>query len=105
MFTGKTDVDLDEEPPVKLERAQAQDEMVTLFGSERQKRAYAAYKRNKVGGKALETALVSAVSHADAAQSIAVQGKITQNRMDHFSPVYMYIYACKYIRIYIRICI
>lgn len=39
--------------------------MVALFGSEKQKRAFAAYKRNKVGSEALETALASAVTHAE----------------------------------------
>lgn len=71
---GKTDFDLSEEPPVKLERSQVQDEMVALFGSERQKRAFAAYKRNKVGTEALETALASAVTHAGSSQETTKNG-------------------------------
>jgi DNA-directed RNA polymerase I subunit RPA49 len=62
---GKTELDLGEESPVKRERSEVQDEMVALFGSEKQKRAFAAYKRNRVGSEALETALASAVTHAD----------------------------------------
>jgi DNA-directed RNA polymerase I subunit RPA49 len=65
---GKTDVDLSEESPVKLEKSQVRDEMVALFGSERQKRAFAAYKRNKVDSGALETALASAVTEAGTSQ-------------------------------------
>ena len=38
--------------------------MVELFGSEKKKRAFAAYKRNKVGSEALEAAITGAVSHA-----------------------------------------
>ena len=71
---GKTDLDLSEESPVKLERSQVQDEMVALFGSERQKRAFAAYKRNKVGTEALETALASAVTHAGTSQKSTKDG-------------------------------
>ena len=74
-ITGKTDVEFTEESPVRLERSQAQGEMVSLFGSERKKRAYAAYQRNRVGSEALETALVSAVSQADTVQDMAAEGK------------------------------
>ena len=63
---GKTELDLgdSEESPVKRERSEVQDEMVELFGSEKKKRAFAAYKRNKVGSEALEAAITGAVSHA-----------------------------------------
>ena len=44
------------------------DEMISLFGSEKQKRAYAAYKRNKVDTDVLESALASAVSQAESSQ-------------------------------------
>ena len=54
-----------------------QDEMVALFGSERQKRAFAAYKRNKVGTEALETALASAVTEAGTSQETADSGMPT----------------------------
>ena len=48
-------------------KAEQFDQMVSLFGSERQKRAYSASKRNKVEQEALESALASAVSHAQTA--------------------------------------
>ena len=67
---GKTELDLTEESPVKLERSQVQDEMVALFGSERQKRAFAAYKRNKVGSEELDSALASAVSVITTSQEV-----------------------------------
>ena len=51
--------------------------MVALFGSERQKRAFAAYKRNKVGTEALETALASAVTEAGTSQEAADSGMPT----------------------------
>lgn len=61
---------------MKLERSQVQDEMVALFGSERQKRAFAAYKRNKVGSDALDTALASAVSQVTTShEATAEDGK------------------------------
>ena len=65
LLPGKTDLDLTthSESPTKLEKSRVQEEMVTLFGSERRKRAFAAHKRNKVDSEALETALASAVSH------------------------------------------
>ena len=72
---GRTDFGLDtEEPPVKRERSEVQDEMVALFGSEKQKRAFAAYKRNKVGSEELETALASAVTHAETNLETAEEG-------------------------------
>ena len=49
---------------MKRDRSEVQNEMVELFGSEKQKRAFAAYKRNKVGGEALEMTIASAVAHA-----------------------------------------
>ena len=63
-----------EESPVKLEKSQVKDEMVALFGSERQKRAFAAYKRNKVDSEALETALASAVTEAGTIQEATGDG-------------------------------
>lgn len=59
---------------MKRERSEVQDEMVALFGSEKQKRAFAAYKRNKVGTDALETALASAVSHAETVTDTPEEG-------------------------------
>ena len=74
---GKTDLGLGtEEAPVKRERSEVQDEMVALFGSEKQKRAFAAYKRNKVGSEALQTALATAVTHAEASFEAVEEGKL-----------------------------
>ena len=67
-------MDLSETTPVKLEKSQVKDEMVALFGSERQKRAFAAYKRNKVDSEALDTALASAVSEAGTSRETAGEG-------------------------------
>ena len=61
---------------MKRERSEVQDEMVALFGSEKQKRAFAAYKRNKVGSEALETALATAVTHAEASLEAPDGGKL-----------------------------
>lgn len=49
--------------------------MVSSFGSERQKRAYAAAKRNKIESGALETALATAVAHAQTEVERASQGE------------------------------
>ena len=57
-----------EDAPVQMEKAQMRDEMISLFGSEKQKRAYAAYKRNRVDTDVLESALASAVSQAESSQ-------------------------------------
>ena len=78
---GKTDLSIsreETESPVKRERSEVQDEMVALFGSEKQKRAFAAYKRNKVGSDALETALASAVTHAETTLEAIGEGKFIQ---------------------------
>jgi DNA-directed RNA polymerase I subunit RPA49 len=76
---GKTDLGLGtEEAPVKRERSEVQDEMVALFGSEKQKRAFAAYKRNKVGSEALQTALATAVTHAEASFEAVEEAPLAQ---------------------------
>ena len=64
-LTGKTDTpedaDVDVSTPVKSVDHTA---LVTSFGSEKQKRAYSSAKKNRVEGEALETALATAVTHA-----------------------------------------
>ena len=52
--------------------------MVSSFGSERQKRAYAAAKKNRVEASTLETALATAVTHAQTeVDRTAILGNIT----------------------------
>ena len=66
---GKTDVSLDngtssEQPtPSKADYRKSVDKMVNLFGSEKQKRAFSAAKRNIVDEGELDAALATAVSH------------------------------------------
>ncbi len=62
---GKTDTDNSQESPSKHEKSEIHDMMVSSFGSEKQKRVYAAAKRNKVEAGTLESALATAVSHME----------------------------------------
>lgn len=50
----------------KLDARKSMDQMVSLFGSEKQKRAFSAAQKNKVQSDLLETALEPAFSHAQA---------------------------------------
>ena len=102
VLPGKTELPDAEESPVKKERSQVQEEMVALFGSERKKRAFAAFKKNRVGDEALETALASAVTHVDSSatsrEETAGDGRHTPplightfvNRTPFVSNVYTY---------------
>lgn len=82
---GKTELTVSEESPVKMETSKVHDEMVALFGSEKKKRAFAAFKRNKVESEALDTALASAVTHIDSTtmQETTEQGILSLS--GHFS--------------------
>lgn len=75
--TGKTDTDISEVSPAaeRIDQRETVDRMVSSFGSERQKRAYAAAKRNKIESDALESALATAVTHAHTEVERASQGE------------------------------
>ncbi len=62
---GTSGTDVLQESPSKRERAEISHMMVSSFGSERQKRAYAAAKRNMVEADTLKSALATAVTHAE----------------------------------------
>ena len=62
---GQTHTDLAEAAsPSKMDYQANFEQLVTSFGSEKAKRAHAAHQRNKVESSALESALATAVSHA-----------------------------------------
>ena len=67
IFSGKTDIDdaasAEQQTPSKLDYRKSMDQMVNLFGSEKQKRAVSAAKRNLVDEGELDAALATAVSH------------------------------------------
>ena len=69
LYIGKTDLCSDvtaaeEQAPSKpLDYRKSVDQMVNLFGSEKQKRAFSAAKRNVVDEGELDAALATAVSH------------------------------------------
>ena len=66
---GKTDIGVDDsaaaeqQTPSKTDYKKSVDKMVNLFGSEKQKRAFSAAKRNVVDEGELDAALATAVSH------------------------------------------
>ena len=66
---GKTDIGVDDsaaaeqQTPSKTDYRKSVDKMVNLFGSEKQKRAFSAAKRNVVDEGELDAALATAVSH------------------------------------------
>ena len=61
---GTSEGDAEEQTPSKpLDYRKSVDQMVNLFGSEKQKRAFSAAKRNIVDEGELDAALATAVSH------------------------------------------
>ena len=67
-YTGICTVDNEITTPVKnADAGRSLGQMVSLFGSAKQKRAFSAAQKNKVESDILETALESAFSHAQAA--------------------------------------
>ena len=59
--------------PIKPDRRKSVDQMISMFGSEKKKRAFSAAQKNKLEGDVLETALATAVTHA-------------QNEIDKMAP-------------------
>lgn len=80
---GKTDVGVsdtatqEEQSPSKvLDYRKSVDQMVNLFGSEKQKRAFSAAKRNVVDEGELDAALATAVSHVKKEVEDVVSGNM-----------------------------
>ena len=59
--------------PIKPDRRKSVEQMISMFGSEKKKRAFSAAQKNKLEGDVLETALATAVTHA-------------QNEIDKMAP-------------------
>ncbi len=53
-----------EEDDTKVDTRQSLNQMVSLFGSERQKRAFSAAQKNRLESGILDSALETAFSHA-----------------------------------------
>lgn len=82
---GKTDMGtsvsdattVEEQTPSKpLDYRKSVDQMVNLFGSEKQKRAFSAAKRNVVDEGELDAALATAVSHVKKEVEDVVSGML-----------------------------
>ena len=68
--------------------------MVKLFGSEKQKKAFSAAKRNLVEAGALESALTTALSQAEKEMEEAASGC-----------VYMCVHVCIYMCVHVCTCV
>lgn len=79
IYKGKTDTKEEsatDTTPIKPDHRKSIDQMVSMFGSEKQKRAFSAAKRNKVESDVLETALATAVTHAQNEIDKTAPGKL-----------------------------
>lgn len=75
---GVSDATTSEEqiPSKALDYRKSVDQMVNLFGSEKQKRAFSAAKRNIVDEGELDAALATAVSHVKKEVEDVVSGNM-----------------------------
>ena len=77
--------------------------MVKLFGSEKQKKAFSAAKRNLVEAGALESALTTALSQAEKEMEEAASGVCTCVYMCVYTCVYMCVHVCIYMCVHVYV--
>ena len=74
MTTSDAATAAEQTPSKPLDYRKSVDQMVNLFGSEKQKRAFSAAKRNVVDEGELDAALATAVSHVKKGVEDVVSG-------------------------------